>query len=63
MLVLNRKEKESIVIRNDIVVTVIAVRGNKVRLGIEAPKEVSVHRREVYERCQPVAKPEMPPQG
>lgn len=49
MLVLARKKNESIVIREDVVVTVIEVRGDKVRLGIEAPKEVKVHRREVYD--------------
>jgi carbon storage regulator len=49
MLVLTRKKDESIVIRDDIVVMVIEVRGDKVRLGIAAPKDVSVHRREIYE--------------
>jgi len=52
MLVLSRKKNESIVIRDDIVVTVVEIRGDKVRLGIEAPKEVTVHRREVYERIK-----------
>ena len=49
MLVLARKKNESIVIREDVVITVVEVRGDKVRLGIEAPKEVKVHRREVYD--------------
>ena len=49
MLVLSRKKNESIVIGENIVVMVIEVRGDKVRLGIDAPKEVSVHRHEVYE--------------
>ena len=49
MLVLSRKKNESIVINDDIVVMVVDVRGDKVRLGIEAPREVAVHRREVYE--------------
>lgn len=49
MLVLSRKKTESIVINNDIVVTVVEIRGDKVRLGIVAPKEVPVHRQEVYE--------------
>ncbi len=49
MLVLSRKKDESIIIRDDIVVTVVEVRGDKVRLGIEAPREVSVHRREIYD--------------
>lgn len=49
MLVLSRKKNESIVIANDIVITVVEVRGDKVRLGIVAPKDVAVHRSEVYE--------------
>jgi carbon storage regulator len=49
MLVLSRKKNESIVINNDIVVTVVEIRGDKVRLGIVAPKDVPVHREEVYE--------------
>jgi carbon storage regulator len=49
MLVLSRKKSESIIITDDIVVTVLEVRGDKVRLGIDAPKEVTVHRREVYD--------------
>jgi carbon storage regulator len=49
MLVLSRKKNESIVINNDIVITVVEIRGDKVRLGIVAPKDVPVHREEVYE--------------
>ena len=49
MLVLSRKKNESIVINDNIVVTVIDIRGDKVRLGFEAPKNVPIHRREVYE--------------
>jgi carbon storage regulator len=49
MLVLSRKKNESIVINDDITIIVVDIRGDKVRLGVEAPKEVSVHRREVYE--------------
>ena len=49
MLVLSRKKNESIVIANDITIVVVEIRGDKVRLGIEAPKEVPVHRREVYD--------------
>ena len=49
MLVLSRKKNESVVINSDVVITVIEVRGDKVRLGIVAPKDVSVHREEVYE--------------
>ncbi len=49
MLVLSRKRNESVIINDNIVVTVIDVRGDKVRIGIEAPRDVSVHRQEVLE--------------
>jgi len=49
MLVLSRKKNESIVINDDITIVVVEIRGDKVRLGIEAPKEVPVHRQEVFE--------------
>lgn len=49
MLVLSRRKDESVVINNDIRVVVVEIRGDKVRLGVEAPKEVPVHRSEVYE--------------
>jgi carbon storage regulator len=49
MLVLSRSKDQRIVIGDNIVITVVEVRGDKVRLGIEAPKDVPVHRREVYE--------------
>jgi carbon storage regulator len=49
MLVLSRKKNEAIVIDNNIVVTVVEIRGDKVRLGIVAPKDVPVHRQEVYD--------------
>jgi carbon storage regulator len=49
MLVLSRKKNESIVINNDITIVVVEIRGDKVRLGVEAPREVPVHRREVYD--------------
>ena len=49
MLVLSRKKNESIVINNDITIVVVGIRGDKVRLGVEAPKEIPVHRREVYD--------------
>jgi len=49
MLVLSRKKDESIVINNDITIVVVEIRGDKVRLGVEAPREVPVHRREVFE--------------
>lgn len=49
MLVLSRKKSESIVINDDVVITVVEVRGDKVRLGIQAPRNVPVHRKEVLE--------------
>ena len=49
MLVLSRKKNESIVINNDVVITIVEIRGDKVRLGIVAPRDVPVHREEVYE--------------
>ena len=52
MLVLSRKQKESIVINGNIVVTVVGIRGDRVRLGIEAPREIAVHRQEVQARIQ-----------
>jgi len=52
MLVLSRQKDESIVIGDDVEVTIVDIRGNKVRLGITAPKNISVHRREVYDAIQ-----------
>jgi carbon storage regulator len=55
MLVLSRKKNESIIINNDITIVVVEIRGDKVRLGVEAPKEVPVHRREVYDAIKRAA--------
>jgi carbon storage regulator len=52
MLVLSRKLNESIVINENIVVTVLGVQGDRVRLGINAPGEIPVHRQELYEKMQ-----------
>jgi carbon storage regulator len=52
MLVLSRKRDESIIIDGNIVITVVDIRGDKVRLGIEAPSTVPVHRKEVFEALQ-----------
>lgn len=70
MLVLSRKKNESIVVNDSIVITVVEIRGDKVRLGIEAPREVPIHRSEVHAAIvaqetapapaeQPVASPEV----
>jgi carbon storage regulator len=52
MLVLSRQRDESIIIGDNITITIVDIRGDKVRLGIDAPKEVPVHRQEVYEAIQ-----------
>ena len=52
MLVLSRQRDESIMIGDNVVVTVVDIRGDKVRLGIQAPQEIPVHRREVYDAIQ-----------
>lgn len=52
MLVLSRHRDESIIIGDNIVITVVDVRGDKVRLGIDAPTDIPVHRQEVYEAIQ-----------
>lgn len=52
MLVLSRKQDEKIIIGDSITLMVVSIQGDKVRLGIEAPKEVSIHREEVYQAIQ-----------
>lgn len=52
MLVLSRTKDESIMVGDNVEITIVDVRGDKVRLGITAPKEIPVHRREVYEAIQ-----------
>lgn len=52
MLILTRRISESVIIGDDVKVTVLGVKGSQVRLGIEAPKSVSVHREEIYQRIQ-----------
>lgn len=52
MLVLSRKKNESIVINDDVTVTIVEIRGDKVRLGVVAPKDVPVHRQEIHDAIQ-----------
>lgn len=52
MLILTRRVGETVVIGDDVTVTVLGVKGNQVRLGVNAPREVAVHREEIFERIQ-----------
>ena len=52
MLILTRKVNESLIVGDRVTVTVVGVKGNQVRIGIDAPKDVEVHREEIYERLQ-----------
>jgi carbon storage regulator len=52
LLILTRRVNESLIVGDQVTVTVVAVKGNQVRLGVDAPKDVAVHREEVYERLK-----------
>ena len=52
MLILTRRVGESLMVGDDVTVTVLGVKGNQIRIGIDAPQDVSVHREEIYERIQ-----------
>ena len=52
MLILTRRVGETLIIGDDVSVTVLGVRGNQVRLGVDAPKDVAVHREEIYQKIQ-----------
>lgn len=60
MLILTRRAGETVMIGSDITITVLGVKGNQVRIGINAPKDVAVHREEIFERIQSEKAAEQP---
>tara|TARA_B110000977_G_scaffold182328_1_gene243876 strand:- start:805 stop:993 length:189 start_codon:yes stop_codon:yes gene_type:complete len=52
MLILTRRVGESLIIGDDVVINILGVKGNQIRIGVNAPKEISVHREEIYNRIQ-----------
>jgi carbon storage regulator len=57
MLIVTRKLQESVMIGNDVTVTVLGVKGNQIRIGINAPKDITVHREEIFERIRSEQRP------
>lgn len=55
MLILTRKIGESLLVGDDVEITVLSIRGNQVKLGVNAPKEISIHREEIYQRIKALA--------
>jgi len=63
MLILTRRVGETVMIGNDVTVTILGVKGNQVRVGINAPKDVAVHREEIYERIKREQQGDLDPDG
>ncbi|MCV2518508.1 MAG: carbon storage regulator CsrA [Candidatus Lightella neohaematopini] len=57
MLILTRRVGETLIINDNITITILSIKGNQIRIGINAPKEISVHRKEVYQRLKTKNKP------